>query len=213
MGHARSVHQGVGNGFVHADGAAQHAAAHVGDAGHLKQALNGAVLAVFAVHDRGADVNADKLGLAVFQQPDTVVRAVRAEHTGRAAALLPTAVGHGLGRGVAGQPAAGLGDAHREYLILFCAGALAQGAQPGRGRHAADLMLAGDAAEEERNAQLGITIHQKDSLCKIARPLGAHYKSSAYNHNILCGRWLDYFYDFLGEYIVGGEIYPARRTS
>ena len=50
---------------------------------------------------------------------------------------------------------------------------LTQGAQPGRGRHTADLMLAGDAAEEERNAQLGITVHQKRlPLFNVAVPCG-----------------------------------------
>ena len=193
VGDTGGVHQGVGHGLIHADRAAQHAAAHIGDARQLKQALDRAVLAVFAVHDGGADVDADKLGPAVLQQPEAVVPAVGAEHAGRAVALLPAAVGHGLGRGAAGQPAAVLGDADRKCFILLCTGGLTQRAQPGRGRNTADLMLTGYAAEEERHAQLGSSFHQKDSLCKIARPLGAHYKSSAYYHNILCVRWLDYF--------------------
>ena len=70
VGDTGGVHQGVGHGLIHADRAAQHAAAHIGDAGQLKQALDRAVLAVFAVHDGGADVNVDQLRLAVLQQPD-----------------------------------------------------------------------------------------------------------------------------------------------
>ena len=49
----------------------------VRDAGQFKQALDGAILAVFAVHDGSADVDVDQLGLAVLQQPDAVVGAVR----------------------------------------------------------------------------------------------------------------------------------------
>ena len=78
---------------------------------------------------------------AVLQQPDAVVLPVRAEHAGRAVALLPAAVGHGFGRGAAGQPAAILRDTHGENLIFVRAVLLTQCAQPGRGRHAADVMF------------------------------------------------------------------------
>ena len=173
VGDPGGVHQGVGDGLIHADGAAQHAAAHIGDAGQLKQALDRAVLAVFAVHDGCADVNVDQLRPAVLQQPNAVVLPVRAEHAGRAVALLPAAVGHSLGRGAAGQPAAILRDTHGENLIFVRAGLLTQCAQPGRGRHAADVMFTGNAAEEQCDAQLGICIHQKDSLCSMwPCPLG-----------------------------------------
>ena len=152
VGHPGGVHQRVGDGFVHADGAAQHAAAHVGDARQLEQTLDGAVLAVFAVHDGGADVDADKLGLTVLQQPDAVIAAVGAEDAGRAVALLPAAVGHRFGRGVTGQPAAGLGDADGKNLVFVRARLLRQRTQPCRGRYTTDLVLAGDAAKEQRDA-------------------------------------------------------------
>ena len=162
VGHTGGIHDGVGNGFVHADSAAQHAAAHVRDAGQFKQALDGAILAVFAVHDGSADVDVDQLGLAVLQQPDAVVGAVGAEDAGGAVGtLLPAAVGHGLGRGTTGQPAALLGDAHGEHLVSIGTGGLCQGAQPGRGRNTADLVLTGYAAEKQRNAQFFSFVHSR----------------------------------------------------
>ena len=39
------LEQRIGHRLVHADGAGQHAASHIGDAGQLQQALDGAVLA------------------------------------------------------------------------------------------------------------------------------------------------------------------------
>ena len=155
MGHAGSVHQGVGHRFVHADNAAQHAAAHIGNAGDLKQALDGAVLAVFAVEHRNRHIHADGLPAAVrllFQQ--AVDAAVGADHAGAAGGiLLPAAVRHGGGVAVVAQPTAILGDAHTDDLILFTAGGNAECPDPGSRRDAADFMLAGYAAEKQRHAQ------------------------------------------------------------
>ena len=96
--------------------------------------------------------------LTVLQQPDAVIAAVGAEDAGRAVALLPAAVGHRFGRGVTGQPAAGLGDADGKNLVFVRAGLLRQRTQPCRGRHTADLVLTGDAAKEQCDAQLGICL-------------------------------------------------------
>ena len=126
------------------------------------EADQSAILAVFAVHDGSADVDVDQLGLAVLQQPDAVVGAVGAEDAGGAVGtLLPAAVGHGLGRGTTGQPAALLGDAHGEHLVSIGTGGLCQGTQPGRGRNTADLVLTGYAAEKQRNAQLFSFVHSR----------------------------------------------------
>ena len=101
-----------------------------------------------------------------------MVAAVRAQHAGRAVPLLPAAVCHGLRRGMAGQPAACFRNANRKNLIFVRAGLLPQRTQPSRGRHTADLMLTGNAAKEQCNAQFGISIHQKDSLYKLRHPAG-----------------------------------------
>ncbi len=54
----------VGHSLVHADRAGQNAAAHVGDAGQLQQALHGAVLAPQAVEHGDDHVHMDLLHLA-----------------------------------------------------------------------------------------------------------------------------------------------------
>src|SRR5699024_515837 len=81
--------------------------------------------------------------------------------------LFPAAVGHGLGGGVAGQPAARFGDADGEHFISFSTGLLAQGTQPGRRRNAADLVLAGNPAEKQRNAQFLTFTHAKRLLLAV----------------------------------------------
>ena len=127
----------------------------------------------FAVQDGGDHIHRQQFIAVGAVHQQAMVAAVRAEHAGRAVALLPAAVGHSLGRGAAGQPAAILRDTHGENLIFVRAGLLTQCAQPGRGRHAADVMFTGNAAEEQCDAQLGICIHQKDSLCSMwPCPLG-----------------------------------------
>ena len=64
VGDAGGVEQGVGHCLIHADRAGQHAAAHIGDAGQLQQALHGAVLAPQAVEHRDDHIDMDLLHLA-----------------------------------------------------------------------------------------------------------------------------------------------------
>ena len=66
---AGGIKQGVGHGLVHADSACQHAAAHIGDAGQLQQALHGAVLAPQAVEHRDHHVKVHLFNPAVRGKP------------------------------------------------------------------------------------------------------------------------------------------------
>ena len=151
MGDAVVGEQGVGHRFVHADRAGQDAAAHIGDAGQLQQALDGAVLAPQAVEHRHHHVDVQLFHMAGRGEQDgPVVGPVGAEHAGHIAGqVLPAAVRHLGGGGLGVQPAALLGDADLDQLIPGRVHVVGKGA----GRHAADFVLAGQAAEHKGRAQ------------------------------------------------------------
>ena len=147
MGDAGGVEHGVGDCLVHADRAGQNAAAYVGDAGQLQQALHGAVLAPQAVEHGDDHVHMDLLHLPGGGEEDkAVVGTVGAEHAGHIARqLFPAAVGH-LGRvGLGVEPAALFGDADGQQLVPLAVELVHEGA----GGHAADLVLAGHSAEQD----------------------------------------------------------------
>ena len=157
VGNTGGIEQGVGHGLVHADSACQHAAAHIGDAGQLQQALHGAVLAPQAM-ERGDD----HIHVQLFhltgrgEQDHAVVGAVGADHAGHVAGqLFPAAVGHLGAGGLGAQPAALPGDAHGQHLV---AGAV-QVVHKGTGGHAADLVLAGHAAKQHDDTEFIFRLH------------------------------------------------------
>ena len=150
MGHTVGLEQSIGHGFVHAHRACQHAAAHVGDAGQLQQALHRAILAPQAVQHRDDHIHMHFFHMAFRGEQDhAVVGAVRTDDAGHVACqLFPAAIGHLGGRGLGVQPAALLGDAHSEHLIFFTVNVVDEVAH----RNAADLVLAGHTAEQQHNA-------------------------------------------------------------
>jgi len=167
VGDTGGIKQSVGHGLVHADGACQHAAAHIGDAGQLQQALHGAVLAPQAVEHRDDDIDMDLFHLAFRGEQDhPVVGAVRAEHTGHVGAkLLPAAVGH-LGRaGLGVEPAALFGDADGHELIAGAVDVIHERA----GGDAADLVLTGHPAKQDDNAQFIFRLHNESLLNQAGR--------------------------------------------
>ena len=56
---------------------------------------------------------------------------------------------------------------------------------------------------------------KKTPFVQCGRALWAHYKSSAYYHNILCVRWLDYFWKISepGTEVRRGRARPARSLA
>ncbi len=157
VGDAGGVEQGVGYRLIHADRACQHAAAHVGDAGQLQQTLHGAVLTPQAVERRDDHVHVELLHLpGGGEEDEAVVGTVGAEHAGHIARqLFPAAVGH-LGAGSLGvQPAALLGDAHGEHFVAAAVEVVYE--RPGG--HAADLVLAGHAAEQNDDTKFIFRLH------------------------------------------------------
>ena len=167
VGDAVGVEQGVGHCLIHADRTGQHAAAHIGDAGQLQQALHGAVLAPQAVEHRDDDIDMDLFHLACRGEQDhPVVGAVRAEHTGHVGAkLLPAAVGH-LGRaGLGVEPAALFGDADGHELIAGAVDVIHERA----GGDAADLVLTGHTAKQDDNAQFIFRLHNESLLNQAGR--------------------------------------------
>ena len=141
VGHMIGVHDGIGNGFVHAGSGCQNAAAHIGDGSQLQQALNRAVLAVFAVQDGGDHIHRQQFIAVGAVHQQAMVAAVRAEHAGHAGSiLLPAAAAHALGRAAVFQPAALFGNAHQNHFISVRHGG--KGIRPCRSRNTADLMLA-----------------------------------------------------------------------
>ena len=157
VGDAGGVEQSVGHRLIHADGAGQNAAAHVGDTGQLQQALHRAVLAPQAVQGRDDDIHVQLFHLAGRSEQDhAVVGTVRANDTGHVAGqLFPAAVGH-LGAGSLGaQPAALFGDAHGQHFVT----AGVEVVNEGPGGHAADLVLAGHAAEQHDDTEFLFRLH------------------------------------------------------
>ena len=136
--------------LVHTGSGGRHARPDIGQAGQLQQALNGAVLAVFAVQDRENDVDAlthNAVALKIQQALPAHRRNSRAAVlramlplARRQLAVVPAAVQ---------DPFAGLGDADRKDVIFF----LVEVVQHGLRRTQRDLMLRGHAAEQHTNTQ------------------------------------------------------------
>jgi hypothetical protein len=122
------VQEVLEEGLVHAQGRGEHAAADVGEAEHLEQALEGAVLAVRAVQDREHEVGAE------------------GQEVAHGLAVADDAGERDLGR--AGPPAAVAADAEEDGGVTR--------AVEGRehlGRAAErDLVLRAAAAEDEEEA-------------------------------------------------------------
>ena len=157
MGDAGGVEQGVGHRLIHADGAGQNAAAHVGDAGQLQQALHRAILAPQAMEHRDDHIHMHFFHMAFRGEQDhAMVGAVRADHAGHIAGqLFPAAVGHLLRRGLGVEPAALLGDAHGEHLVFAAVDVADKVAH----RDTADLMFAGHTAKQQRHAHFICRLH------------------------------------------------------
>ena len=123
--------------------------AHTGDARQLHQALNGPVLSVFAVEHRVHHIDpllhhAVSLKAQKALAPDgrkgnlAVVRMLLPCSAGQIS-ILPAAVEN---------PLSGLGNAHREKIVLI----LVYVVQHGFGAAQGDLVLRADTAEENANA-------------------------------------------------------------
>ena len=167
---ARCGEQGVSNGLIHAHGGAGHPAAHIRDARQLKQPLNRAVLAVFAVQGRKHAVQPDGLAAGVPHNHQAVQAGV-GRHKGRGAALLPAVAREAGGRALIQQPAALLGDA--DFMdIIFCRVQIFQDRGSG---HQGDLVLRGLSAEDHAQAQLithGYHAHFQGEFADRENPQG-----------------------------------------
>ncbi len=152
-GQAGGPQQTLHEGFVHPHGRSRDACPHVGQAGHLQQALNRAVLPVGAVEDREDHVQAHELGsrpISTFAAGDQgpLTRA-GAQRQGTAQTLGTTRL-QGGPRGTGREPAALAGDGQGDHLITPGV----QTGQDGPGRKHADLVFGGAATEEEAEANL-----------------------------------------------------------
>ena len=106
---------------------------------------------------RDDDIHVQLFHLAGRSEQDhAVVGTVRANDTGHVAGqLFPAAVGH-LGAGSLGaQPAALFGDAHGQHFVT----AGVEVVNEGPGGHAADLVLAGHAAEQHDDTEFLFRLH------------------------------------------------------
>ena len=84
----------MGDGFIHAHSGSQRAAADIRDAAELKETLNGAVFAVFAVQHGEEDIDLQNGTAAVCVQNDKAVRRFigRDERRARGFAVHPRVV-------------------------------------------------------------------------------------------------------------------------
>ena len=121
---------------------------HIGNASHLKKALHGAVLTVFAVKHRKHHIDGGCIyGIALEAQqaltPDgrnrrrAVVRVCDPGFGGQ----------HGIVRAAEVDPLPRLGDAHGQDMVFF----LVNMVQNGFRRTQGDLMLRADTAEQDAN--------------------------------------------------------------
>ena len=105
--------------LVHADSGSKAAAAHIGNACHIKQTLYGSVLAVFAVEHGENNVYLYKVHSSVGYLCDAAVKRVGENSCGNTVGVcLPAAVLYA--RNISGieEPSSLFGDSHRDYLIL-----------------------------------------------------------------------------------------------
>jgi hypothetical protein len=164
--------------LVHGHGRGGHAAAHVAHAGHLEEALDGAVLAVGAVQEREHDVHVAQ----VLHADDARVRSVRVALVGEldevALARGESNAGRSGGDGLAlpileFQRRRVIGDAHplavardpqRDHVPL---GAVDSGQDAG-GRRARDLMLGRAPTEDNEDARTRNCSHGSKTTAREA---------------------------------------------
>ena len=175
---AGGCQDGLGEVLVHGDGGGGHAAAHVAHAGHLEEALDGAVLAVAAMQEREHEVHVAE----VLHADDARVRGIRVALVGEL-----NEVALARGQGDAGRPGGDglalpvlefqrrrvIGDAHplavarnaqRDHIPL---GAVDSGQDAG-GRRARDLMLGGASTEDDEDARTRNCSHGSKTTAREA---------------------------------------------
>ena len=141
----------MGHLFVHADSTGTDIAAHIGDAGQFQQALDGAVLPVFAVEDRKDRIHREDGGLPIPDFHNAVDRPVRGKKSlGDILRLLPFVFGDPVDRAGIAEPAAFFGDAQHNDVKRFM-GNVAQ--HRGCGLQG-DLIFCAGAAEHDGNGNL-----------------------------------------------------------
>ena len=114
------IQNGMGHLFVHADSTGTDIAAHIGDAGQFQQALDGAVLPVFAVEDRKDRIHREDGGLPIPDFHNAVDRPVRGKKSlGDILRLLPFVFGDPVDRAGIAEPAAFFGDAQHNDVKRF----------------------------------------------------------------------------------------------
>ena len=118
----RGGKQRVGDGFIHAHSGSQCAAADIRDAAELKETLNGAVFAVFAVQHGEEDIDLQNGIVAVCVQNDKTVRRFigRDERGARGFAVHPRVVFNVFHSTRIEQPATVLCDAEGENVKFLC---------------------------------------------------------------------------------------------
>ena len=134
---AMRLQDGVGHLLIHAVGAGDGITSYKRDARQLEQTLDGAVLAVFTVQHREADVHRRQLPAVAAQQQKAFVGAVRRQDSGaQTFVLFPcSACNFIIFAGVL-HPASVLCDADSQHLVL-----LRQVCQHRFHRHQRNLML------------------------------------------------------------------------
>jgi hypothetical protein len=145
----------LGELLVHRRRAGEDARAHVRDAAHLQQALDGAVLAVRAVQHREDDVHLGQRGghaggrLEDGQPPSPRVAHQRDRRPARDLRQLPVGDRQALRR-VGEHPAAVAGDAHGDDVVPVGV----QRREDGPGGDAGDGVFCAAPAEDDRDPQL-----------------------------------------------------------
>ena len=152
----------VGPVLVHGQGAGQGAAADDRDARQLQQALERAVLAVFAVHHREGRVKGQDRSAAV-QEKQLPGLPVQPQGAGDAGPVLPAVRTDFLHRAGVAEPAARPGDARHQRRESRPV----QVGENGLGRLQRYGVLAGDAAEYNKNG-----LHEKTSWDREIAPSG-----------------------------------------
>ena len=184
-GNARCIHHTVGNDLIHAHRAAQHAAAHIGQAGQLQQALYRAVLAVFAVQHGKHHVHGQAAADAVFKRHKPRQPAARADGCGHIAGVaLPGAAAKAFHRAGVQIPAPVFRDAHGQHVVFF----RVQIVQHAGRAHARHLVLAGRAAEQYGDFQFLQNTPHLSSGRRGIKPWGRRPENPRAQNALLSGR-------------------------
>ena len=131
--------------LIHACGAAQHTASHVGNPCHFQNALKPSVLAVSAMEHRKDNVHFLDEGLAVLDGDNAAVQRIRRKNCRCAVRILfPCPCGdlRNIPREI--QPSALFGDADADHLVLL----LGNAPDHVFCRDQRNIMLTGNAAEQ-----------------------------------------------------------------